>query len=222
MKNCFSYYYYKSKEIVKKEGFSTLIKKGIYKIKILIYATNKAIWFYRFLNNTIPQINIPNIKIVIASQSEFEAWLQQHQTKFPWIYVEQEVLATRNDPKIAFVAKVNDKIIGYLKVAVKNAYILDYDTHIKLPNDTAFIQDTFVLPEFRRRGIAKCIISKVIIYLKRHGYSKIFCHIPQWNIASIHTYTSLGFKPCGNIRFLRIFKWKIYTKNPEKLIKAIQ
>ena len=138
-----------------------------------------------------------------------------------WIYIEQEVLATRNDPKFPFVAKNKNKIVGYLKVAVRNAYVLDYNTHLLLPNDVAFIQDTFVLPEFRCKSIARCTISRAMTYLKNHGYSKIFCHIPKWNEASIRTYKGLGFKACGRIRFVKIFKCKIYTTKPEKLIRTV-
>lgn len=221
MRNSFSYYYHRSKKVAKEQGLVSLLKKGFYKIKLSVYTTNKAIWFCKFLGETPLQMNISNVKVIIASESEFEKWLQQHKTVFSWIYVEQEVLATLNDPKIPFVAKINNKIVGYLKVAIRNAYVLDYDAHIRLPNDVAFVQDTFVLPEFRGRGIAKSVISKAMIYLKKQGYSKIFCHIPQWNIVSIRTYTSLGFKPYGNIRFLRILKWRAYTRKPERLIKEV-
>lgn len=218
VKNFFSYYH-KSKEIIKNEGINIFISKGFNKIKTLLYATNKATWFYRNLTEFIPEINITDVEISIASQDEFERWLKQHQPEFPWIYVEQEVLATRNDPKLSFVSKINKEIIGFLKVAVKSAYILDYDAHINLLQDVAFIQDTFVLPEYRQKGIAKSMVSKAMIYLKDHGYQKIFCHIPDWNIASIRTYTGLGFKRYGDIRFLRIFKWKIFTGDPEKVVR---
>jgi len=221
MRNSFSYYFHRSKKVAEEEGLISLIKKGFHKIRVSAYETNDAMWFGRSLDQPLPKINIPKIAVVIASESEFEKWLQQQQTVFSWVYVEQEVLATLNDPKIPFVAKVNNKIVGYLKVAIRNAYVLDYDAHIELPRDVAFVQDTFVLPEFRGRGIAKSVISKAMIYLKNQGYSRMFCHIPQWNIASIRTFTSLGFKPYGNIRFLRIFKWKVYTRKPERLIKEV-
>ena len=215
-----NHYYHKSTEVAKNEGFSVLVKKGFYRLKTLAYATNEAIWFCRLLEETLPEIDVPDVRILLAAELKFENWLQQHQAAFPWIYVEQEVLATRNDPKFAFIAKNNNKIVGYLKVAVKNAYVLDYDTHLRLPNDVAFIQDTFVLPKFRCKSIARCIISRAMTYLKNHGYFKIFCHIPKWNEASIRTYTGLGFKACGRIRFVRIFKYNIYTTKPERLIRT--
>ena len=222
MENFFHHCYHKSREIAKNEGVAALVKKGGSGLKTLAYTTNGAIWFCRLLDEILPEIDIPDVRIVIAAESEFEKWLQQHQGAFPWIYVEREVLATRNDPKLAFIAKIDGKIVAYLKVAVNKAYILDYDAQIPLPANAVFIQDTFVLPEFRRKGIASCTISNAMTYLKNQGYCKIFCHVPKWNTASTDTYTGLGFKACGHIRFLRIFKWKIYSTKPEKLIRTAQ
>lgn len=218
VKNLFNFYYRKSREIAENKGGRFLLNKSIQKLKSLAYSTNAAIWFCRQLDLTISEITVPGIGITLASQSEFESWLQAHQVAFPWIYVDQEVLATRNDAKLSFVAQVDGRMVGYLKIAVKKAYVLDYDSHLTLPDNVAFIQDTFVLPEFRRRGVAKSIISNALKYLRAHGYCKVFCHIPKWNNPSITTYEGLGFQRVGHIRFLRIFKVKSYTTKPEKLI----
>ena len=125
MRNLFSYCYHKSRDVVRTEGAGLLVKKGVSKLKTFAYTTNEAPWFCRPLDRTFSRIDIPDVGIDIAQESEFEKWLQQHQAAFPWIYVEQEVIASRDDPRLAFVAKINNKIVGYLKIAIRNAYVLD-------------------------------------------------------------------------------------------------
>lgn len=221
VKNLFNYYQ-KSKEIAKNEGLPILVKKGGRWLKARTYTANEAMWYCRLLDNTLSETKKSEVNVIIAEEPEFDNWLQQHQRAFPWIYIEQEVSATRNDLKLPFVAKIRNQIVAYVKVAGRNAYILDYDTHMPLPHHVAFIQDTFVLPKFRHNGVAQYTISKAMTDLKSKRFSKIFCHIPKWNEASIRTYSSLGFKPCGHVRFFRLFRSKIYSTKPEILVRTAQ
>lgn len=213
-----SHYHRRAREIARNEGGRGLFAKVIQKLKSSTYETNGAIWFRKLLAETGSEMEAPDVRITLAAAPEFESWLESRQAEFPWIRVEREALAARNDAKLAFAARSEDAIIGHLRVAVKDAYVLDYDAHLRLPCDVALVQDTFVLPEFRGRGIAKSMISSALKHLREDGYSSLFCHIPKWNVASIAAYEGLGFQRVGYVRFLRIFKLKLYTRRPQELI----
>ena len=189
-------------------------------MKDTAFATNEATWYSRLLRGEIKTSAQRGVEFGFAEDREFECWLREHSNEFSWIYVEQEVQATRDDHRLAFVSRKGD-IIGYLKIALDDAYVLDYDRHVSLPKGFFFIQDTFVLPQFRKMGIARSMISNAMLSLQTRGYERAFCHIPSWNVASRRTYETLGFKPVGHITFRMIFGKKIYSLAPEELIGKI-
>ncbi len=221
-RSLFSRYWGKAKITVRKEGLRSLFIKTGRQLKKVCFDTNAAVWFFKNLTIQISAEQNEGVKFELAEKCEFDQWLQAHSEQFPWIYVEQEVLATANDPRFCFVVKANNDIVAFLKVAVKSAYVLDYDEHLSLSTDMAFVQDTFVLPQFRRKEIAKFLLSHAMIFLSNRGYNWIFCHIPEWNIASRRLYKSLGFKRLAHVYFVRLFKWKFYTTNPEELINSVK
>ena len=111
---------------------------------------------------------------------------------------------------------INGKKVGCIKIGFKNVYISDYDKIIKLPNKMAFIYDTYVLEDQRKKGVAKYLITHAIKFLKAHKYTKVRCHIPPWNKASISAYEKIGFRKISYIRYFKIFGIPIRKVKPVK------
>ena len=67
----------------------------------------------------------------------------------------------------------------------------------KLPKGkNAYIQNVYVLPEYRRHGIGKQIISKLIDEVQQKGYTRISLHATQMGKS---LFTDCGFQSTENL-----------------------
>jgi len=169
-----------------------------------IFATNSAIWFEKDLSEKSPsyKANFP-IEINTTSTSETIKWLKSLDED--WVIRPQEIPVAIKFGHCWISARTNRKIIGCIKIGFRNVYIADYNKVIKFPDKMAFIYDTYVLPEYRKKGVGKYLITQAINFLKTRGYTRVGCHIPPWNKASICAYEKTGFKKINYIRYFRFF-----------------
>ena len=121
------------------------------------------------------------------------------------LYSPQEIVTALEYNHCWPSVRTNGKIIGCIKIGFRNVYIVDYNRVIELPERMAFIYDTYVLQEGRGKGVAKYLITESIKFLKTQGYTRVRCHIPPWNKASINAYEKVGFRKVSHIRYFRIF-----------------
>ena len=63
--------------------------------------------------------------------------------------------------------------------------------------DMWIVSTVGVVPEQRRRGIARALVTRAIDELRSRGASKVTLEVIDRNIPAYALYTSLGFKPCG-------------------------
>ena len=74
-------------------------------------------------------------------------------------------------------AFVDDKIIGSV-MALSNG-LIDY---------------VFVLPEYRRKGLASALVSKALEYLKKQNHSQAWLEVYSHNLAAVSLYQNFGFE----------------------------
>jgi len=181
-----------------------------------IFTTNNAIWFEKRLKekNKEFKTEIP-VKFDINSTKKTIEWLKKQ--KLSWVVYQKEIDAAIKYNHYWASISNNGEIIGCIKIGFGNIYIFDYDKIIKFPDKMAFVYDTFVLDEYRNKGIAKYLISQTIKLLKSKGYERVGCHIPPWNKASISAFEKNGFKKVSYIRYFRILSVPIRIVNsPDK------
>jgi ribosomal protein S18 acetylase RimI-like enzyme len=178
-----------------------------------IFTTNSAIWFEKDLTEELAdyQAKLP-VEIDLTSISETIEWLKSQ--KQSWVVHPQEIATALEYNHCWPSIRTSGKIIGCIKIGFRNVYIVDYNRVIELPERMAFIYDTYVLQEQRGKGVAKHLITQAIKFLKAQGYTKVRCHIPPWNKASISAYEKIGFKKFSYIRYFRIFGVSIRKANP--------
>ncbi|MEV3901150.1 GNAT family N-acetyltransferase [Mycobacterium sp. NPDC050551] len=58
-----------------------------------------------------------------------------------------------------------------------------------------YLEDLFVRPQFRRRGLARALLSTLARECVEHGYSRLSWAVLDWNADAIATYDALGGKP---------------------------
>lgn len=212
----FSYIQVKTQRILKRDGILSLIKKLGKKIKHLTFRTTCSIWFCKSLSepvdSTAKHTDI-DINFLKEDKSRLINWLMEHNARFSWMYKEKEIQLAETDKHIYVSILNNGNIIGYIKVGINNVYIHDFDKVVCFPKDSAFIYDTFILPEYRGKNIASYTISRTIDFLREAGFKKLWCHIEKWNTASLKTFQRAGFMPKGTIRFSKVFGLPIFVKD---------
>ncbi len=214
-----SYIQIKVDRALKRDGVLFLLKKIVRRTKYLTFRTTCSTWFCKSLSETIDSTAKHadiDINFLKEDKSKLNDWLRDHNEKFPWMYKSKEIELAETDKHIYVNILHNSNIIGYIKVGINNIYIHDFDKIICFPKDSAFIYDTFILPECRGRNIAFYAISRTIDFLREAGFKKLWCHIEKWNTASLKTFQKAGFMPKGTIRFSRIIGLPIFTKDGYK------
>ncbi|MFC5466045.1 GNAT family N-acetyltransferase [Lederbergia graminis] len=74
-------------------------------------------------------------------------------------------------------------------------------------NDIGVIEDLFVREQWRKQGIAKCLLTKAMIYLKERGLKKVKLTVDATNENALILYQSVGFKIVSEeVRFYKVLK----------------
>jgi GNAT superfamily N-acetyltransferase len=58
-----------------------------------------------------------------------------------------------------------------------------------------YLEDLFVRPEFRRRGLARKLLSTLARECVEHGYTRLTWAVLDWNVDAIALYDSVGGRP---------------------------
>jgi len=213
------HYLTRSRELILSEGVWKYCGKVMSRCKDLAYTTNEAFWFHRDLSEAIHDLQREGeFGFEICANDKIVTWLREHQKSFGWLYIPEEIRLKEAFRHCYPVATHGEKIIGYIKIGLTRVYIMDYDRILCLPQQTAMIYDTFVLPEYRRRGVCSYLIDESMRLLSTEGYKNLWCHIPPWNTASIRAYSQAGFKKVARIKFVRIFGCSFCSRSVNKMI----
>ena len=58
-----------------------------------------------------------------------------------------------------------------------------------------YLEDLFVRPDFRRRGLARALISTLARECVEHGYTRLSWAVLDWNVDAIALYDGVGGRP---------------------------
>ena len=97
----------------------------------------------------------------------------------------------------AFIGKVGDKPVSYV------IYFFTYSSFLALP--TLFLEDIFVLDEYRRHGIGKKMFDFLKEIAKREGCGRIEFTVLKWNKSAQEFYEKNGAQ-CLEWFFYRVTK----------------
>ncbi len=139
------------------------------------------------------------MKIRKAKKEDFDDYLNLKRleekdyskiTKQKITYPEDNVIkkefnnAIKSRKHLILFAIEDKKIVGYL-----------HGTFFSNPyRKGGYIEDIFVIKEFRRKGFAKKMINEFIKILKNKGYKKIHLSVNTKNTNAIKLYKKLGFE----------------------------
>jgi ribosomal protein S18 acetylase RimI-like enzyme len=102
---------------------------------------------------------------------------------------ERDYIASLSDREGVFLAEVDGRVVGFQSL----------DLWIKFTDsfDHVCSVGTFVLPEWRRQGIARRLAEFALDFARAHGYEKIVVYVRGSNSGAQAFYRSLGFAPKG-------------------------
>jgi GNAT superfamily N-acetyltransferase len=81
-------------------------------------------------------------------------------------------------------------------------YFYDYSTWMGQPG--IYLEDVFVLPEFRARGIGKALLKRLAAIALEKGCGRMKWQVLDWNTPAIDFYTTLGAEFMDEWRTVRI------------------
>jgi GNAT superfamily N-acetyltransferase len=84
----------------------------------------------------------------------------------------------------SIVAELDDQIVGF------GLFFHTYSTFLTQPG--LYLEDIFVLPEYRRQGIGKALMNSIIKIANERCCGRLEWSVLDWNQPAIDFYQSLG------------------------------
>ncbi|MEL6351070.1 MAG: GNAT family N-acetyltransferase [Cyanobacteria bacterium J06627_28] len=84
----------------------------------------------------------------------------------------------------SFVAQVDDKVVA------SATYFYNFSTFLMKPG--IYLEDLFVLPDYRRRGIATALLQHLAKHALAQGCGRFEWSVLNWNVDAIAVYKKLG------------------------------
>lgn len=109
----------------------------------------------------------------------------------------QRLIADAFGPQLRFeilLAEIDEQVVGY-------AFFFEtYSTFLALP--TLYLEDLFVLPEFRGKKAGYALFTRCVEEAKRRGCGRMDWTVLDWNRHAIDFYERFGARPLD--------EWKLY------------
>ncbi len=136
---------------------------------------------------------VSTIPVTVAERGEFMRMALQHFTEVDTAFIPQ------NDWEEHFFETIMANPQYFLRWIVSDGIragfiLFGIEKHRFLPRKTGVLYDLFVLPEFRRHGVARACAIEVIRELWTYAPSKIQLEVVEGQLAASALWNSLGFK----------------------------
>jgi GNAT superfamily N-acetyltransferase len=92
------------------------------------------------------------------------------------------------------------------EIAGQALFFKNFSTFLGKPG--IYLEDLFVRPKFRSKGIGKALLQKVIDLAKERDYGRVEWSVLDWNESAIKFYKNLGAK--------ELKEWKLFRLTADK------
>lgn len=96
----------------------------------------------------------------------------------------------------ALVARAGDRVVGFA------LFFTNYSTFLTRPG--IYLEDLFVLPEYRRLGIGKALLEKLARVAIDRGAGRLEWSVLDWNRSAIDFYERMGATVLSEWRICRV------------------
>lgn len=216
----------KAEKVYRDEGLAAVCARAGVKIGNILFRSNSAFWFSRDL------VDCP---ITDTEGSDSTQDPGSFSTVTPGELAEllrnRKDLAWAVDPRELNIAtsmkhqwtcwRLDGETVAFCKVGRRRIFIVDFEKAISLPDNLAFLSDVYVFAHARKRGIGRQLLLATMNSLARDSVSVLSCHIPLSNLVSTKLFISLGFRPLGQIHFVRILGLPMFSVRPEVMLEKM-
>lgn len=143
------------------------------------------------------QKDISAIIDLIKELAEYEKLLHLVKTTEKNI---EEVLFGENKFIEVFLAEYEGKLAG------QALFFKNFSTFLGKPG--IYLEDLYVKPDFRGKGIGKALLMKIIALAKERDYGRVEWCVLDWNKPAIDFYKSLGA--------IELEEWKYFRLTSDK------
>lgn len=96
----------------------------------------------------------------------------------------------------AIIAELDDESVGFA------LFFTNYSTFLTKPG--IYLEDLFVLPEYRCQGIGKELLNYLINLAKDRDFGRVEWSVLDWNQQAINFYEKMGAKVLPDWRICRV------------------
>src|SRR5271170_2566164 len=108
----------------------------------------------------------------------------------------REHLFGTNSAAESMVAEVDGKVVGYA------IWFRTFSTFLARPG--IFLEDVYVQPAHRKKGIGKAFLKRLAALAVERGYGRVEWIVLDWNEPSIGFYKSVGAEPLEDWTMFRL------------------
>jgi len=141
--------------------------------------------------------DIPKILAMIKELADYEKLLDKVQTSEEDL---RKVIFGENNFVEVLIAEYDNKICG------QTIFFKNFSTFVGRPG--YYIEDLYVKPEFRGKGIGKALLDEVINKAKENNFGRVEWVVLDWNVSAIEFYENRGAFPLN--------EWKIFRLQEDK------
>lgn len=135
----------------------------------------------------------PAIFSLIKELAEFEKLSAQIET------TENELRNTlfgENKFVEILIAEYDKKIVG------QAIFLKNFSTFLGKPG--IYLEDLYVKPEMRGKGIGRALLDKIILLAKERNYGRVEWSVLDWNTSAIEFYKKIGARPMEDWTVFRL------------------
>lgn len=99
-----------------------------------------------------------------------------------------------DDKQMVFLCILDDLPVGFVHVSLRSDYVEGADS-----SPVGYVEGIYVLPEFRKKGMSKMLLSKAEEWSKSKGCVQIASDIEDENVVSYAFHIGVGFKEVNRV-----------------------
>jgi GNAT superfamily N-acetyltransferase len=146
---------------------------------------------------TADEKDVPVIFSLIKELAEYEKLSDQISTSEKQL---RETLFGDERFVEVLIAEFDGMMVGYA------LFFKNFSTFLGKPG--IYLEDLYVKPEMRGKGIGKALLDRIISTAKQRNYGRVEWSVLDWNESAIDFYLKIGAKPLND--------WKIFRLTSDK------
>lgn len=111
---------------------------------------------------------------------------------------------------ICFGASLNGEYVHLKWFAFNESYVGEINRKIRISSDSAYMYDSYTLPNYRGLGIYSIVMEKTIQHLSKMGIKRVYALVRHNNLPMLRVKQKEGVRKIGTVTYTKIFNLRFY------------